>query len=69
MKYKSSVMRSVIVGAAGILEDMLKLRFEKAADRFFSVKTARADMLLAESNAVGKELSLVTTLREKFGDS
>jgi hypothetical protein len=67
MKYTSSVLRSVIVGAAGVVEDIVKFRFEKAADRLFSIRTARADMLLAEASTVGKELSLVTKLTEKFG--
>lgn len=66
VKYKSSTMRSIVVGAAGVLEDLAKLRLEKATDRFFSLRTSKADMLLAEASAPGRELSLVTLLREKL---
>lgn len=66
IKCRSSLLRSVVVGAAGMLEDLVKFRFEKAADRIFSAKISKADMLLAEAAAPGRELSLVTVLRDKL---
>lgn len=67
VKYNSSMIQTVVAG--GLIEDVVKLRLEKAASRFFSARIAKADLLIAEAAIPGRELSLVTIIRDKLRSS
>ena len=65
-KFKSTVLKTAIVGTGELLEDLIKFRVGKLASRFFEAKTMQAEMMLAEASAPGRELSIVTALSEKL---
>ena len=66
LSYQYAGFSSIITGSAGILEDIVKLKFEDLAKRLFSVKKAQAEMTFAEITAPGVELSLITYVNEKL---
>ncbi|MES3110080.1 hypothetical protein [Sphingomonas aurantiaca] len=66
IRFRSSIMKTAVVGTAELFEDILHARVGKIAARLFSVQEKQADFLLAEARAPGRQLSLITTLREKL---
>jgi hypothetical protein len=66
LSYQYAGFSSVVTGSAGILEDVVKLKFENLAGRLFSVKKAQAEMALAEMKAPGVDLSLITYANERL---
>ncbi len=66
LKYGYTTLEAVITQSAEFLEDLLKLRVAKLASRFFSVNKTKADMTLSELKAPGRELSLVTSINDRF---
>lgn len=67
IKTSSTILEAVVVGTAGMLEDLVKLKFEKIAQRIFSYRKFHAEVLMSELKAPGRELSIVTTLQDRLG--
>jgi hypothetical protein len=66
LKFTSTAIQAVVVGAADLLEDIVKFRLGKLARRVFAARAFQAEMILSEAQAPGRELSLVTVLNERL---
>lgn len=58
IKYRSSVIETVLTTPLGILEDLLKLRIQGAVSRLFKISQARVALAEAEMKAPSRELGL-----------
>lgn len=67
LKYTTMTLGAVVAQGAELIEDVVKLRLGKLAEKLFSATKTRADMTLSEMKAPGRELSIVTHLNEKLG--
>jgi hypothetical protein len=66
MKTDISVVRTLLVTSAGVVEDLLKLRWERAADRVFSLRERRVRLLEAKRSAPGRELAHLIETQRRF---
>lgn len=66
IKSEYASLTAVSVGIADVVEDICKLRFGKLVGRFASFKVQRADMILAEMAAPGRELSVVPAFKQQL---
>lgn len=66
IKHRPSVLRSLIVGTAAMMENCIKFRWEKIAESGFKIFEAEADLFEAERKAVGRELSYAIRAEEVF---
>lgn len=67
LKYRTMTLGAVLVLGAALIEDVIKLRLGKLAEKLCSATQAKADMTLSEMNAPGRELSIVTHLNQRLG--
>jgi hypothetical protein len=65
-KYQRGVIETALVGTADMVEDLLKFRFGKLAKKAFDVKNKKNDLLIAEMQAPGREVSLITKINDVF---
>ncbi|RYY26084.1 MAG: hypothetical protein EOP62_11425 [Sphingomonadales bacterium] len=66
IRLRSSILKTVVVGTAELWEDIVHLRFGKLAARLFSAEEKRADFILAEARAPGRQLSLVSAVKDRL---
>lgn len=66
MKFTSTALQTVVVGGGSLLEDIAKAKVGKLADRLFGARKFKADLLLSEMKAPGREVSIVTVLNDRF---
>lgn len=57
---------TLVVGGAGIVEDVIKLNVTSLVKRTFSLKHRKTKLLLAEKEAPGRELSYIVKARDRF---
>jgi hypothetical protein len=66
LKYKRGVMEMVITTGASIVEDLVRLRFGRAAQAIFSIRRERVHLLEAERTAPGREVSFIVEAAARF---
>jgi hypothetical protein len=69
IRFQSSILKTAVVGTAELFEDILHVRLGKLAARLFSVEEKRADFILAEARAPGRQLSLISAVKGKLRTS
>ena len=65
-KFSRGTMESIIVGSVEAIEDLVKGRIGKLAQKFFDIKNKHCDLLIAEKEAPGREVSWITKVKEKL---
>jgi hypothetical protein len=68
MKTNRSVLESVIVGGAEVLENIAKFRFGKLANSIFALREQKVALLEAERSAPGREVAYIAQTRNAFGN-
>jgi hypothetical protein len=66
IKFKTSVLEMVVTAPSGVLEDVLKLRFEKLMGRIFKVGQQRVALAEAELKAPSRELAFIVESRDSL---
>jgi hypothetical protein len=66
IKFEKSVMQVIVSTAAEILEDLVKIKWEKLAEIPFEIRKERVGLLEAEQSATGREVAYILTAREHF---
>jgi hypothetical protein len=67
MKMRSGTLQTVIVSAAELLENAMKLKLGKLAKELFSVQQRKVDLLEAEIKSPGAELAYIYKAKRAFG--
>jgi hypothetical protein len=62
----TSVLRTFVVGAAGLIENVIKLKLKELAESPFKLWDARATLVDAERKATGRELAYVVQAEDKL---
>jgi len=60
------LLRTVVVGAATVLEDLVKIKWGKIAESLFSLSERRTTLMKEELNAPGRELSYLLAVSKEF---
>jgi hypothetical protein len=63
---RNGVLRTLVVGAAGVIEDIAKFKIKDLAEVPFKLLDARADLIEADRKAVGRELAYVVRAQDSF---
>jgi hypothetical protein len=63
-KYKYGLIGTFLVGSSEVIEDFLKFKFSKILKRTLESKSQNSDLLIAEMEAPGREVSLISKLNE-----
>ena len=66
MKFDQGIVESLVTTAADVCENLVKLRWGKLAKLPFSLRHKKMDLLEAEANAPGHEISYVVRAREEL---
>jgi hypothetical protein len=66
MKINVGTLETVVVSGAEILEDLIHLRFSKAAKALFSVKHRRIALMEGELSSPGSEIAYIVKTKEAF---
>jgi hypothetical protein len=66
LKFQRGALEMVITTAASIVEELVRLRFGKAAQAIFSIGRERIHLLEAERTAPGREVSFIVEAAAKF---
>jgi len=66
IKTANSVLRTMIVGTAEAVENILKLKLKDAANLLFFARERHVAFLQAEAEAPGRELAYVYSARQRF---
>lgn len=66
LEYRKGVQETIVKLPFGVLEDVLRLRLEKLAGRFFAFQKLRISLTVAELSAPGKEVAYIIRAREYF---
>jgi len=66
LKFSSGTLESIIVSTATLVEDIVKLKFEKTAKKLFSIKHRKIHLLEADMNAPGREVAYISNINNKF---
>ena len=66
IKFERGIMKTSVVATAEALENVAKLEFSKLAKKAFSLTEQNADLLIAELDAPGRELSYIIEANKKF---
>ena len=66
IKLRSSIMKAAVIGVGEFFEDLLHARIGKLASRAFAAQEKHADLVIGEARAPGRQLSLITALKEKI---
>lgn len=67
MKYQRGLLRTLITVPVEFVENFLTFKWKNAVDSLFSVKDREIELMLAELNAPGREISYVLDAHEEFG--
>ena len=67
LKYKTSIVETIVTLGAEFAENLLKLKFKDLAETFFQVRHNRIALMEAELKAPGREIAYVVTAQERFG--
>ena len=67
-KFSTSTLEIVVVGGTEFIENALQLKFSKAIGKLFSIRKSGIDLLGAEMEAPGRQVSLIAKLEKKFQD-
>ena len=60
------VLETIVTSTAEVIENLLQIRFEKAARSLFSFKRARLSLMEAEIASPGKEVAYIFKVREQY---
>lgn len=66
-KFQRGIVETTLVGTAEIIEDLVKIRLGSLVKKAFEIKKQQCDLLIAEMEAPGREVSLITKLNEIIG--
>ncbi len=66
MKFKKSVLETVVVQGSELLENLIKLKIGKIAKEIFEYKQLEINVLESELNAAGKEIAYINRIEKKF---
>jgi len=66
MKTNLGTFKAVITVAAGLIEDLVKFKWGKAAELLFTLRDRKIGLMEAELRAPGKELAYIVSARERF---
>lgn len=69
MKYEKSILETVIVGGAELIENLLKLKIGNIAKKFFDYKQLKINVLESELKAPGKEIAYIDKIKREFTSS
>jgi hypothetical protein len=64
---QQSTAVTVILAVVGAIDDLLHLHLSAAATRLISIKQSRAERLLTQMNAPGRETAVIYEAHERFG--
>jgi hypothetical protein len=67
MKANTGPIRMVIVEGAQFAENLLKVKWGKAAEQLFSFRERRVALLEAEQKAPGREIAYIVDAQRRFG--
>ncbi|MET0463898.1 MAG: hypothetical protein ABW007_12125 [Chitinophagaceae bacterium] len=67
MKYRRGLLRTLITIPVEFVENFLTLKWKSAVDSLFSVKDREVELMLAELDAPGREISYILDAHEEFG--
>jgi hypothetical protein len=67
IKTNIGTVRSLIVGTAGLAENIIKLNWNRVASSLFSIRERHAALLEAEQKAPGRELAYIVEATDRFG--
>jgi hypothetical protein len=67
MKYKTGVLETIITTSLTFLENFVKFKWSEAAKSLFSLRHKRIDLMEAEINSPGAEVSYIVKAKEEFG--
>lgn len=65
-KFSSGTLRSIVVGAAEIIESVAKLKLKNLAEMSFQIRQANIDLKVAEFAAPGRELAYIVHAQNQF---
>jgi hypothetical protein len=66
MRGGNGIVEILITGAAGLAEDIIKLRFAKISKLATAIFGRRVRLMQEEANAPGRELAIIPRLKERF---
>ena len=66
MNYRLTNMNSLIYIPFKVIEDTIKLNWSNIPKTLFSIKQSKTKLLIAETKAVGKEISYLSSMKNKF---
>jgi hypothetical protein len=66
MKVNYGILRTLVTAGTGVVENLIKFSWSKAAELLFSVHDRKLALLEAEAGAPGRELAYIVAAREKF---
>jgi hypothetical protein len=61
------LLRSVVVGSAALLENVLKLKLGEIAEGLFRLEEEHIKLAQVELSAPGRELAYIIQARKRFG--
>lgn len=67
IKHSRGILRILLTTSAGLLEELVHLRFRKALDVVFEASAHRLALMEAEASAPGRALAYVVKARRHFG--
>lgn len=67
MKYRQGIFETIVVTTADVLEQLIKFEWGKLAKGLFSLNSKKFELLEAEMNAPGREISYIVKAQEEFG--
>lgn len=66
MKFNKGVLETIVTVGAEFLEDVMKIKWGKAAKILFTLQHRKIQMLEAEAKAPGREVAYIAKARKKF---
>ena len=66
MKFKTGIVRTIVVGLFALIENTLKLKLKEIADAPFNIVNGRAELMEREMDAPGRQLSYLVRLEDRF---
>lgn len=64
LKFKKGVLETIVMSGAEFVENLIKLKFGKAAKKLFSIKHKKIHLMEAEMRAPGVEVSYISSVRK-----
>jgi len=63
-KYKTSILETMCIATATIIEDMVKFKYSDLVKKIFEIKSKKYNLIEAERNLKGRELSYIYKVNE-----